>query len=207
MTQVLSLPIIVLAAGASKRMRGRDKLLEIIGAEPLLRRQAVIARQVTNGPVIITLPPPPHPRYDALDALDVSPLPVADCDDGIGASLAAAITALPDGADKAMILLADLPELTAQDLTTVGQAADSDPSKLIWRGASQSGTPGHPIVFDASLFPALQKLSGDQGGQQIIKAHKDHLRLIPLPGDHAICDLDTPEDWVAWRKRQHQSTS
>jgi CTP:molybdopterin cytidylyltransferase MocA len=42
-------------------------------------------------------------------------------------------------------------------------------------------------------------LQGDDGGRAIMIAHRDQTHLVPLPGDHATRDLDTPEDWAAWR--------
>ena len=66
------LPIILLAAGAAARMRGRDKLLERVDGMSLLRRQAEMARRVTRGPVLVTLPPPPHARYGELEGMDLS---------------------------------------------------------------------------------------------------------------------------------------
>ncbi|PJE36025.1 nucleotidyltransferase family protein, partial [Pseudooceanicola lipolyticus] len=29
----------------------------------------------------------------------------------------------------------------------------------------------------------------------------DRVQLVPLPGQRARADLDTPEDWAAWRAR------
>ena len=36
-------PILILAAGQSRRMRGRDKLMEVVEGQPLIRRQAEMA--------------------------------------------------------------------------------------------------------------------------------------------------------------------
>ena len=66
-----NMPVIVLAAGSSSRMRGADKLLETVEGEPLLRRLVRIGAAV--GPVHAALPPPPHPRHAALDGLAVEP--------------------------------------------------------------------------------------------------------------------------------------
>ncbi|WP_370741664.1 NTP transferase domain-containing protein, partial [Pseudooceanicola lipolyticus] len=49
------MPILLLAAGQSARMRGRDKLMERVEGRPLIRRQADIARAATSGPVIVAL--------------------------------------------------------------------------------------------------------------------------------------------------------
>lgn len=195
-----SLPIIILAAGASSRMRGRDKLMEDVDGTSLLRQQALKACAVTHGPVLIALPPAPHPRYGAVDGLDVQPVPVAQAAMGMSTSLRTAFAALPNGVPCAMLLLADLPDVTADDLTTVADAVDLDSNTLVWRGATADGAPGHPIVFHQSLFKAFADLKGDHGGQDVIAQAKGRITLVPLQGARARRDLDTPEDWEMWRK-------
>lgn len=191
-------PILILAAGASSRMGGQDKLLMTVDGMPLIRRQALLARSVTTGPVIVALPPRPHPRYAALDGLELTRLPVTNTAEGMNASLRAAFADLPCDAQAAMLLLGDLPELTVGDLNTVFQAVDLKSTSLIWRGATQDGKPGHPIVFAAPLFAEFARLTGDGGGREVVAAAKNRVVLVPLPGQHARRDLDTPEDWAAW---------
>ncbi len=51
----MTIPILILAAGASRRMNGRDKLLMDVGGECLLRR--VVGRAYATGhPVLVALP-------------------------------------------------------------------------------------------------------------------------------------------------------
>lgn len=194
-----ALPIILLAAGSSSRMRGRDKLMEDVDGIPLLRRQAEVARAASTGPVLVTLPARPHPRYQALDGLDVVPVAVPNAESGMNASLSAGISALANNTPAAMVLLADLPDLSAQDLITVARAVDLSSETRIWRGATDTGAPGHPIIFAATLFQELKRLTGDSGGRDVVKRHADKITLIPLPGQRARNDLDTPEDWANWR--------
>jgi CTP:molybdopterin cytidylyltransferase MocA len=197
---VFTYPVIVLAAGQSRRMRGADKLLEDVGGQPLLRRQAGIARAATTGAVIVALPPAPHPRHDALAGLDVTALPVPDAAEGMNASLRAGVAALPPGTPAAMVLLADLPELTTDDLIRVATAFDPEQTPA-WRGATEDGKPGHPIVFAARLFPQLLALKGDSGGREVVGPLGEAVGRVPLPGQRARLDLDTPEAWAAWRAR------
>ncbi|NNE52495.1 MAG: nucleotidyltransferase family protein [Sulfitobacter sp.] len=203
----IDLPIIILAAGSASRMRGRDKLMEDVGGVPLLRAQAVKARAVTKGPVIVALPPPPHPRYDALDGLEVLCLPVAAAAEGMSASLRTAFAALPRDAACAMMYLADLPDLTEDDLRKVAEAVDLGSDTLIWRGATEAGAPGHPIVFHRALFDHFATLKGDGGAREVVAAAGNRVTLVPLPGDRARADLDTPEDWARWRRDTSGSQS
>ena len=73
--------IAILAAGASSRMRGGDKLLEMVQGEPMLRRQARLALQ-TGAPVIVTLPTDRPDRNLALAGLDVQVIGVPDAEMG-----------------------------------------------------------------------------------------------------------------------------
>ncbi len=160
-------PILILAAGQSSRMRGRDKLLEPVDGVALLAAQADKSLAVTRD-VFVALPAPGHPRLAALAGL--------------------AASGMKSG-------------VTADDLRTVILAGADDSHHLIWRGATVDGRPGHPILFDGSLRGHFASLSGDTGGQSIVAQHKARTCLVPLPGEHALCDLDTPEDWARWRDR------
>lgn len=197
-----ALPILILAAGQSRRMRGRDKLMETVEGKPLIRRQAEMARAATTGFVVVTLPALGHPRAAPLAGIDVSVVPVPDAATlGMSVSLRCGLQALPDACPAVMVLLADLPALTASDLATVCAAVSLDTDTLIWRGATDTGAPGHPIVFARALFDTLQQVTGDCGGSDVVAQHCDRMVLVPLPGQHARLDLDTPEDWEAWRAR------
>ncbi|MEL7166442.1 MAG: nucleotidyltransferase family protein [Pseudomonadota bacterium] len=193
----MSMPVLIPAAGLSSRMRGTDKLLLEVDGRPLLRRQIEIAQSV-SADVCVALPPAPHPRYEAVPD-GVSVVAVPDAAKGMSASVRALVTQVLDRASQAMILLADLPALTAADLRAVLDAADAHPDALIWRGATQDGAPGHPLVVSRKLFAEFQALRGDTGGAQVAKAHRDRTHLVALPGNRARLDLDTPEDWTAWR--------
>lgn len=191
-----NIPIIILAAGASRRMGGEDKLMRPVDGVPLLRRVADRAARV--GPVLVALPPAPHPRHGALAGTDVTPVIVEDAAEGMNASLRCAVAALPDTAAAAMVLLADMPDLTEDDMRTVLQEVDPDGEMLIWRGTTESGAPGHPVIFDRTLFPALLALRGDGGAQSVVRDNAARTALIPLPGQNARCDLDTAQDWNRW---------
>ncbi len=193
--------ILILAAGASARMRGGDKLLEEVAGQPLLRVLLERALSVARGPVLCTLPAPDHPRAACLAGLAVTPVIVRDAAEGMGASIRAGITALPDQTTAAMILPADLPELTANDLAMM-QAMHSAHPAAILRATDDDAKPGHPVVFPADLFPELATVQGDGGARDVLHRHADRVLHIPLPDRHATTDLDTPEDWAGWRARQ-----
>lgn len=192
------IPILILAAGASSRMRGVDKLMLDIDGVPLLRRQAIMALEVSSD-VRIALPLRPHPRFDVVQDLAVRPIEVSDANTGISASLRALFATLEQGTPHAMLLLADLPDIQASDLRLLIQATQTHPDAKIWRASTPMKKAGHPMIASCDFFQNFQNLAGDNGGQSILKAAGDAMHLVPLIDDRARQDLDTPEAWAAWR--------
>jgi len=191
--------ILILAAGRSSRMgASRDKLLELIENTPLLKVIVERALQVTKQ-VFVCLPDAAHPRVACLG--DAHPIWVPDADEGMAASIRTGISALPAGVGDVMILPADMPELTAEDLAEVWRAHQPG---AITRGASADGIPGHPVIFPQDLLRELFELRGDTGAKSVIVRHRQRVHLVPLPDQHALVDLDTPEAWAAWRASQAQ---
>jgi CTP:molybdopterin cytidylyltransferase MocA len=177
-------------------MAGRDKLLERVDGQPLLRR--IVALCLPHGPVFVTLQALDHPRARALPQ-GACLVAVPDWQEGMSASLRAGNAAIPAGHDL-MILPADMPEITGDDITRVIAARTAAPDALIWQAATQDGTPGHPVLFAAPLRDEVARLRGDTGARAILSAHGGRRHLVPLPGQRARVDLDTPEDWASWRQ-------
>ncbi|WP_296426389.1 nucleotidyltransferase family protein [Yoonia sp.] len=191
------IPIVILAAGGSRRMRGADKMLEQVAGIPLLRLQAQRAL-ATGHPVFVAVPAADHPRTAVIADLDVTPIIVPEAAEGMSGTMRCAIARLP-ACPAFMIVLADLVAIETDDLLTVLHARIAHPDHLIWRGATGDGKPGHPIIFDNSLRPEFAALHGDAGGETIVRQRRGQTHLTRLPENRARLDLDTPEDWAAWR--------
>lgn len=192
--------ILILAAGSSSRMGGRDKLMQNANGNPLLAR--VLAQAGATGlPVYVTIPGPDHPRAHLVRDGGGVPVIVTDWASGMAASIRSGVAALPADIPGVMILPGDMPDLQTDDLLNIARAALASPKAII-RATSADATPGHPVIFPGNLFGELAKLSGDQGARAVIAAHKDRLIHHALPGNRALVDLDTPADWDAWNAAQ-----
>lgn len=192
------IPILILAAGTSSRMRGGDKLLETVQGMPLLQLQ--VQRALATGqPVFVALARADHPRMDAIADTQITPIITPEAADGMSCTMRGAVKALPS-APAFMMVLGDLVALETANLQDVLDARATHPNHLIWRGATADGAPGHPIIFDHSLRPKFANLTGDSGGDSIVKPLKNQTHLVPFSDGRARLDLDTPEDWAAWRK-------
>lgn len=187
--------ILLLAAGASSRMRGADKLLEDVAGGPLLR--VVAARCAKAGRLRVVLPEGNAARAGMLDGLECEVVTVPAGGD-MSASLRAGVTGL---AGPVLVALADMPEVTAHDMHLMIALSRQAPDAIL-RAAGRDGTPGNPVLFPASLLKDLRQITGDKGARDLLQRHARKVRLVPLPGQNALTDLDTPEDWAAWRAAQ-----
>jgi len=193
----MTIAVLILGAGASARMRGGDKLLEEVAGAPLLRTLALRAL-AAGAEVVVTLPPDAPERAAALQGLGVRIVEVPDAATGMSASLRRGAAEL-SGHEAMIVLPGDMPEIETSDLSRLIETFRADPARPLLRGAGEDGTPGHPVLFPARVLTEFARLTGDQGAASILKAHADELGLVPLPGRRALTDLDSPEDWAAWR--------
>lgn len=195
-------PLIVLpAAGASSRMRGRDKLLEVVDGRALLRRQAEAA-VLTGWDVAVLVHPDQAERMAVLDGLDIQIVTVPDARDGMSATLkVAASLAKPD--QPLCLLLPDVPGIGPREIGFVCAAFVKSGGAKITRGSDPEGHPGTPIVFPHATLKGFADLSGDDGGRSLIDPNA--LIKVHFPDDRATRDLDTPEEWAKWRADTNRS--
>lgn len=196
----MSIVILIPAAGASSRMGGRDKLMEDVGGTPLLARQ-VSRAMAARLPVYVTTRADRPARMAALKTLPETGLrlvPVNDPDEGLAASIRAGVAALPENTEGLMVLLPDLPDIGTSDIMAMIAAFEEAPHRAL-RATTEDGRPGHPVILPERTFATLAGLHGDAGAGALLRA--DTPRLFPLTGQRAITDLDTPQDWAAWRAR------
>ncbi|MBY8975123.1 molybdopterin-binding/glycosyltransferase family 2 protein [Rhodobacteraceae bacterium NNCM2] len=189
---------IILAAGQSRRMEGRDKLMEPVGGEPLLRRVAAAAGQSAADRTLVVLRED-DPRRDVLADMDVTIVANPRAGEGMGTSLAAGIRALDPSVDGALILMADMPEITSAHIDRVIAGFDPGEGRAIIRATAADGRPGHPVLFGRRFFEPLSALAGDQGARDVVREHDDFVTDLALTGEAAVVDLDTPDAWAAWR--------
>lgn len=196
------------AAGASSRMRGADKLMELVDGVPCLRVLADRAA-AAGAHVIAALPHPAHPRAVALadSAAQLVYVPgyAPGAADGMSVTLKTGLAAVPAAASGVMILPADMPGITARDMTHLWDAFESGAPDVL-RATSVSGADGHPVIFQTRHLSLFDDITGDQGAMAALKSSDLSITRIALADTRATCDLDTPEDWAAWRASRAGST-
>lgn len=195
--------ILIPAAGFGRRMRGQDKLLREIAGVPLLRRTAERALS-TGCAVCVTLPADNADRAAALHGLDIETVQIHDADKGMSRSIVHGVGALKDQSSGILIMPADMPEIDSDDMTALIDQFAAIGGQHIMRATTADGTPGHPVIFPPDCFAALMNLSGDEGARSVVKSATT-VKLVALPDNHALTDLDTPEAWDDWLSKHHSN--
>jgi molybdenum cofactor cytidylyltransferase len=148
---------------------------------------------------VVVLPADSPARTGAASGTTLRHIVNPDAAEGMGTSIACGLRAISPQADAAVIVMADMPEITSRHLDRLIAAFDPAEGRSIVRATAEDGTPGHPVLFGRRFFEALRGLGGDRGARDLIAEHPEFLVEVPLPGQAALCDLDTPEAWAAWR--------
>ena len=194
-----SIPLVILAAGASTRMGQAKQLLEIKG-EPLLHRIIRIGQEAGFSPLIVVTGARQATISPHLDTLPVQQAYNPDWATGMGSSvsvgLGAALELLP-GTAAVGFVLTDQPYVSAALLR--GMKARLFDTEAVGIAATYQQTLGVPAIFRSALYPELQALSGQKGAKPLLRKYADELIAYPFPQGHI--DLDTPADWAAYRKR------
>ncbi len=194
---------IILAAGSSSRMgEGRHKLLLPLHGRPVLAYvlDAVLASQAL--PVVLVLGHQPEQvRTHIISYIthpDLNIIENPDYLEGMSTSLRLGIQTLqahlyrksPDSKiDSALVLLGDQPLITAQHIDTLVATYRTTGKRII--APTYEGKRGNPILFDASLFPELLKVTGDEGGRSVLERHREEIATVEMGNPLANIDVDT----------------
>jgi molybdenum cofactor cytidylyltransferase len=181
---------VLLAAGTSSRM-GRNKLLVELGGKSVLRRAVETAAAAGLAPILVVLGHEPERARAELAGLDCAIVLNADYARGINTSLRAGIAAVPESAVAAVVMLADMPFVSAamiRELVERWRAADAPLAVSIYGEVLAP-----PMLYARSLFPEVRALDGDGCGKRVVKRHRDEALEVAWPAA-ALTDLDLPED-------------
>ena len=190
---------LVLAAGESRRF-GSPKQLARIGDRPLLPLAVARAVQVAGHAVTVVLGAYATDLTPALRHAAVGIAINRNWREGIASSIRAGLAQVPGSADAVLVMLADQPDVTHDDLARLSGAWRNQPDWLV--AASFSGTVGAPAIFPRWCFNDLQQLQGDRGARAVLQRHLDRLIRVTMPS--AAIDIDTPEDLLA-RDEAHRA--
>ena len=189
----MTMPAVVMAAGAARRMGGQPKCLLLRDGEPLVARTVRLLRETGLGPVAVAL------GYHALQvraALARSSgwraVLNPDPDIGPGASLRASLAALHDTPGPVLVALADQPLLEGADIAWLLAQWPARMAHQHLLVPTHNGQPGHPLIIDAALRRQVQTMPAHEGVRQWRQRHPIQVRAVPVAHPRFHTDVDDP---------------
>jgi molybdenum cofactor cytidylyltransferase len=189
---------IVLAAGRSTRMGGPNKLLAEIDGKKLVRIAAEQALASKASSVIVVTGHQADLVEQALAGLNVKFARNPDFAGGLASSVKAGIAAVPENADGAIVCLGDMPLISAKLIDQLIETFAPDRGHLIAVPVSE-GRRGNPVLWSRRFFKELMTLDGDVGARHLIAKHAEAVAEVPVDGQSAFLDIDTPQALEAAR--------
>ena len=180
---------VLLAAGRSSRMGGPNKLLATFDGVPLIRRVATAIVDAGLPLTVVT----GHQREhvgEALGDLEVNLVHNPDFGDGLSGSLKTGIRSLPGDADGAIMVLADMPGISASDIIALKDKFAETSGLSIVR-ATHGGKRGNPVILPKSVFTLVDQIEGDTGARAIVESGSVPVIDVEI-GSAASVDVDTP---------------
>src|SRR5260370_266825 len=179
---------VVLAAGSSSRM-GRNKLLLEVGGETLVRRATRAAVEAGLDEVVVVLGHD-EPRLRAeLAGLSRTPLGHPPHPHGAGAPLRTGVRLVSAGVDAVVVVLADMPFVTAKMIATLAERHRDTGAPLV---ASHYGdVQAPPTLYGRALFEELLQIPGDGGAKQVVRRHQPEAARVTWP-ENALRAMDGP---------------
>ncbi len=186
---------VVLAAGKSTRM-GKNKLALTLDGKPLVCHAVQAALNAGLDPVVVVTGHEAHVTRANLAGLPVTFVHNDAFAEGLSTSLRAGIKAVPTDCDGAMVLLGDMPDISADLIARVAGAFDPDQSRAICV-ATAKGKRGHPVLWGRQFFSEMESLDGDAGARALIARHADVVCEVEAHDDTPLIDIDTPQEMAA----------
>lgn len=195
--------IVILAAGQSKRMGEKNKLLLEFNHIPLYQHILKTVKALITKPFALqklTIEIVFVTAYEVLlqQAKDcfhtatpftavINPQP----ENGQASSITLALKHISNDVSGIMFCTSDQPFITAECLQKLLCSFLQNKNIIV---PQYNGQNTSPCIFPQEFIPELKALTGDIGGKYVYKKHLDRVSFINFTDD-LFLDIDTPEDY------------
>ena len=187
------LSLIVLAAGKSTRMRGRNKLLVKVESRPIIRGVVEAGLKSKVDEVIVVLGWEADKIQKALDDLPCRFVVNKDYEKGQSSSVKAGLREVGGATQAILILPGDVAMIDANSINLVINEYARRKHPIIV--AAHKSRPGHPILLDRQLFKEIEQIDEQSFGlKAVVKKHEGAVRFVEAGSSNVLRDVDTPED-------------
>ncbi len=183
---------LVLAAGRSRRMGTRNKLLAVVDGVPMVARVVDAALASVDAGVYVVTGHEHEQVASVLAGRKVRLVHNPDYAEGLSTSLRAGLAALGEDVDAVLVCLGDMPRVSPAHMDKLIAAFDPNQGRAIcvpmWQGRR-----GHPVLWARQFFAEMRTIKGDVGARHLLGEYADLTCEVPVADDGVLVDVDSPE--------------
>lgn len=191
MKNAKSVCAIVLAAGASTRMKTQKMLLTFKG-KTIVETVVDNALKVTDK-VLVVLGSHKNEISEKLIGRNISLVTNENYLQGMLSSVICGYRALPENVEAALLFLGDQPQVPCQAAEmVVGNWEKSEKGIVI---PTFNGKRGHPVLIETCYKNEIENLDTEKGLRQLMEIRKNDILEVDCPFPEILRDIDTPEEY------------
>lgn len=187
-----TIEILILAAGASRRLGEPKQFVKYQGSSLIRRITSEAIKSAVGGVTVVTGFKGEAVQQEIKDT-KARIFYNEEWEEGIGASIRNGLNFLLDAdpdLNAVLISMVDQPFVDAAHLKKIANAYD--PSRPMIVASAYSGTFGVPVLVDNFYFDMLKGLKGDEGGKKIFVNYLKN--IVEIPFIEGAIDIDEKED-------------
>ena len=195
---------IILAAGMSKRMKDRNKLLLQYGELTILEKTINNLSRSNINEIIIVLGHDSNNIKRALKQIKFKKVFNEYYSDGIASSIISGLKAINNSAKGVMICLGDMPQIKTSSYNLLIEKfyTSFNEKKIIL--PTYNKKKGNPIILSSFYFNFLYKLKGDKGARDIIEKYASNIIRTEIDDEGLLKDIDNDLDYELLLKNNAQ---
>lgn len=190
-----NLSVIVLAAGLSSRMGNENKLLLPFQGKTILETTLSNILLADIGKVIVVVG---HDADIVKEVLKNYPLSIFEnlaYEKGMTTSIQVGVSAKTDS--NYMICLSDMVLIQPEEYQLLAEhfwAYYQTDEKVIVQPIFNEKR-GNPVIFSHFYKKNILETTDTEGCRSVVQAHKQHVKLVEMPTNHVLQDVDIQADY------------
>ena len=189
--------IVILAAGTGTRFGG-NKLNALVKNKPLYEHTLEKVRAFGSFPAYVVTGS--EEIAQEAEKNGIATVWNREPERGISLSLTLGLKKAIEnrpGLKGVLFSVCDQPELGISTMQQIFRTAFQHPGSIVCAGNGERT--GNPVCWDSLFFPELLTLTGDEGGRQIMRRHREKVRIVQADPEE-LKDIDRREDLVHERR-------
>ena len=190
----------ILAAGASKRMGNRNKLLLLVDNKPIIY---LVIKTVLKSKLDQTILVTGHQNYEIEKVLpkgEYSIIYNKHWSQGMMSSISSGMSQIHDDTNGNMIILGDMPFITSQTINLlIDEFKKCNGNHIVY--PIYKARQANPVIFPKKYFSEIMLSQGDRGCKKVLKKYPGDAIGIHINSDEVIIDCDTKDDYLLVEKK------